>query len=73
MLINKKANKKETNQRIIKMEEEIHTLIKKNWERKECDGCKFYNPECRQGVCYLYPYQKQKKREVKEKEVHDTG
>lgn len=34
----------------------IHHLSKKNWERKECDGCKSYNPECRQGACSLYPY-----------------
>ena len=48
-------------------------MSKKNWEREECDGCKSYNPECRQGVCSLYPYQKQKKTEAKEKEVHESG
>ena len=49
-------------------------MSKKNWERKECEGCKSHNPECRQGVCSLYPYQKQKKEVVvKEKEEYDTG
>lgn len=51
----------------------IHYLRKKNsWERKKCDGCRSYNPECRMGICSIYPYQKQK-REVREKEVDDTG
>lgn len=50
-----------------------NNLSKKGWERKECDGCKHYNPECRMGVCGIYPYLKQKKTEVKEKEVYDTG
>ncbi len=35
-------------------------LLKKKWHRKECEGCKFYNPECRMGVCCLYPYRKKK-------------
>ncbi len=48
-------------------------MSKKSWERKECDGCKSYNPECRMGVRSIYPYQKQRKTEVKEKELHDTG
>lgn len=30
--------------------------LKKDWYRKKCDGCKHYNPECRQGACSLYPY-----------------
>ena len=47
-------------------------LSKKSWERKECDGCKSYNPECRMGACSIYPYQK-KKTEVKKVEIHDTG
>lgn len=38
---------------------------------EECDGCKSYNPECRMGACSICPYQK--KKVVKEKEVHDTG
>ena len=45
------------------------TLSKKKWERKECNGCKYYNPECRQGACSLYPYKNEKV--VSEKE--DTG
>lgn len=28
-------------------------MNKKNWERKECNGCKSYNPECRQGALNL--------------------
>lgn len=47
-------------------------LSKKSWERKECDGCKSYNPECRMGACSIYSYQK-KTLVVKEKEVQDTG
>lgn len=31
-------------------------LSKKKWIKKECDSCKSYNPECRQGACSLYPY-----------------
>nr|DAP64493.1 MAG TPA: hypothetical protein [Caudoviricetes sp.] len=29
-------------------------MSKKHWERKECNGCKLYNPECKQegGVAY---------------------
>ncbi len=51
----------------------IHNLSKKSWERKECDGCKSYNPECRMGACSIYPYPKKKKTEVKKVEIHDTG
>lgn len=47
-------------------------MSKKNWEREECGGCKSYNPECRQGVCSLYPYQKKEVVE-KEKEEHESG
>lgn len=53
--------------------EERFLLREKSWERKECDGCKFYNPECRMGACSIYPYQKQRKTGVKKIEVHDTG
>lgn len=31
-------------------------LKKKTWERKECEGCKHHNQECRQGACSLNPY-----------------
>lgn len=48
-------------------------LSKRSWKRKECNGYKSYNPECRMGVCSIYPYQKKKKTEVKKVEVHDTG
>lgn len=48
-------------------------LSKKNLERKECDGCKSYNPECQMGAYSIYLYQKQKKTEIKEIEVYDTG
>lgn len=48
-------------------------LSKKSWKRKECDGCKSYNPECWMSVCSIYPYQKQRETEVKKIEVHDTG
>jgi len=51
----------------------VDKLSRKGLKRKECDGCKFYNPECRLGACSNCPYQKQKKTEVKEKEVHDTA
>lgn len=39
----------------------------RSWERKECDGCKFFNPECRQGACSRYPYKKKKIANEKEK------
>ena len=48
-------------------------MSKKSWERKECDGCKSYNSECRMGVCSIYLYQKQRKTGIKKIEVHDTG
>lgn len=44
--------------------------MEKNWKRKECDGCKSYNQECRLGVCCLYPY---KKKEAGEKENYDSS
>ena len=48
------------------------SLLNKNkWERKECDGCLHYNPECRQGVCGLDPYKKKKR--VSDMEKHDTS
>ena len=50
----------------------IDHLGKKDWKRKECDSCKFYNQECRLGVCSIYPYKK-KNVVVIEREVHDTG
>ncbi|MCI9517197.1 MAG: hypothetical protein HFI79_09855 [Lachnospiraceae bacterium] len=31
-------------------------MSKKKWIKKECDGCKSFNPECEQGACSLYPY-----------------
>ena len=71
MLLTKRQNIIRLNQRIVK--ERIHHLSKKSWERKECDGCKSYNPECRMGACSIYLYQKQRKTEVKKVEVHDTG
>lgn len=71
MLLTKRQIVKRLNQQIVKRE--IHHLSKKSWERKECDGCKSYNPECRMGACSIYPYQKQKKTEVKKVEIHDTG
>ena len=46
-------------------------MSKKSWERKECDGCKYYNPECRLGACSIYPYKK--KKLTNEKEEHDTS
>ena len=46
-------------------------MAKKKWERKWCDGCVHYNPECRQGVCSLYPYQG--KKAVSNTEKHDTS
>ena len=48
-------------------------LSKKSLEHKKYDSCKSYNPEWRMSVCSIYPYQKQRETEVKEKEVHDTG
>ncbi len=48
-------------------------LSKKSWERKECNGCRSYNPECRMGACSIYSYQNKKKTEVKKVEIHDTG
>ena len=47
-------------------------LSKKSWERKECDGCKFHNPEYQMGVCSIYICQK-KKEVITENEVHDTS
>ena len=46
-------------------------LSKKKWKRRECDGCLHYNPECRQGVCSLNPYNK--KKIVNDKEKLDTS
>lgn len=34
--------------------------MKKKWYKKECNGCRSYCPECRQGMCSIYPYIKQK-------------
>lgn len=48
-------------------------MSKRGLERKKYDSCKFYNSECRMGVCSIYPYQKQKKTVVKKIEVYDTG
>lgn len=48
-------------------------MSKKSWERKECNGCKSYNPECRIGACSIHLYQNQKKTEVKKIEIYDTG
>lgn len=50
----------------------IHVLSKKNGERKECSGCKSYNPECRQGACSLYPY-KVRKVITRNREEYDTS
>lgn len=54
MLLTKRQNNIQLNQQIVKRR--IHHLSKKSWKRKECDGCKSYNTECRQGACSLYPY-----------------
>lgn len=48
-------------------------MSKKSWYCEKCGGCKSYNPKCRLGACNIYPYQKQKKTEVKKVEVHDIG
>lgn len=50
----------------------IQLLNTKQWERKECSGCKSYNPECKQGACNLYPYKK-KKKVIEKREYYDTG
>lgn len=42
------------------------------WQRPTCDGCKHYNPECRQGACGLYPYVIRKIHTPKVKE-HDSS
>lgn len=34
------------------------TFIEEKWQMKECDGCKLFNPECRQGMCCLHPYKR---------------
>lgn len=70
--INEKTNAEYDYKQIDESKEE-YRLSKKSWERKECDGCKSYNPECRIGACSIYPHQKQKKVGVKEIEIHDTG
>ena len=62
------SSRKDSNNRVV-----VVYMNKKSWERKECDGCKSYNPECRMGACSIYPYQKQRKTEVKKVEIHDTG
>lgn len=51
----------------------IFYLRKRNWIKTECNGCKSYNPERRIDACSIYPYQKQKKTEVKKVEINDTG
>lgn len=48
-------------------------MNKKKRYCKERNDCKSYNLEWQIGACSIYPYQKQRKTEVKEKEVHDTG
>lgn len=46
-------------------------MRKKSWERKECDGCKSYNPECRQGACSVYLHKEKDK--ASEEENYDTS
>lgn len=57
---------------LIIMEE---TRMKKSWERKECEGCKSYNPECRQGACSIYLYKAgyKTKKILPLKETSDTS
>lgn len=44
--------------------------MKKSWERKECEGCKSYSPECQQWACSICSY---KKKIVNERDKHDTS
>lgn len=44
-------------------------IRRNNWQRKECQDCKEYNSECRQGSCYI---QKQESLKVKREKV-DTS
>lgn len=32
--------------------EEKSTMHKKDWTKRECNGCKQYNAECRSGICF---------------------
>lgn len=41
-------------------------LIRRNtWQRRECNGCKEYNPECRQGVCFIRKQERSNKKKIK--------
>lgn len=57
--------------------EVIHHLKKKKWMKRECHGCKSYNPECKRGVCSLYPYRwmdiEKKKEEMIYYEMKKAG
>lgn len=42
-------------------------IQKSNWQKRECNGCRAFSQECRQGVCYLQPYTMRKFKIKKEK------
>jgi hypothetical protein len=46
-------------------------LKNKKWIKKECLGCKSYNPECERGACNLNPHRW--KNLLKNKEEYDTS
>ena len=48
---------------------EMIRIRRNNWQRRECNGCKEYNPECRQGACCI---QKQENSKVK-REKEDSS
>lgn len=49
----------------------IHHLKKKKWIKKECHGCKSYNPECTREACNLNP--SRWKDIEKKREENDTS
>ena len=49
----------------------IHYLKNKKWIKRECHGCKSYNPECERGACNLNPHRW--KDVERKKEENDTS
>lgn len=43
-------------------------IRRNNWQRNECNGCKEYNPECRQGACCIQNTIKKVSKIKREKE-----
>lgn len=48
----------------------IHYLKNKKWIKRECHGCKSYNPECERGTCNLNPYGWKDVEKKRKKMIH---